>query len=249
MDAKRITKWLFKGYERTLVTLLNYIQSLIDKELAEHASMQRSSEILTSAIATLEKVIHRNLKSEFTNRFAAADVLRDQLQRAVIERVSSDKRCAYNATLVENAKKLDQIITQCGRSLKLSYFDQTEQLKALLDRFAEPSLAAAIDENGMRDLVDNLALAHQAFMDIWDQANQSDVDKEVLPHLRDAVIDAINAANDRLLKRLEIEAIDQGAPFTTVIERINKAIEKVENIQRARIAQNDTTDDPVPPGE
>lgn len=43
--------------------------------------------------------------------------------------------------------------------------------------------------------------------------------------------------------------IDEGAPFTTAIERIIKAIEKVENIQRARIAQNDRSDIPVEPGE
>jgi uncharacterized membrane protein YheB (UPF0754 family) len=249
MDAKRITKWLFKGYERTLATLVTYILSVIDKELAGQPSVQRAREMVASSLTTLEKAIHRIRKSEFTDRVAAADVYRDQLQRAVIERVSSDKRCTYNQKTVDNAEKLDQAIEQGGRALKPGYFDQAEQLKSLLGKFAEPSLAAAIDENGMRDLVDNLALAHQSFMEIWDQANQSDVDKEDIPSLRNAASDAINAVNGRLLKRLEIEAIDEGAPFTTAIERINKAVEKVETIQRARITQNDTSDEPVNPGE
>ena len=51
--------------------------------------------------------------------------------------------------------------------------------------------------------------------------------------------------NEKLFPRLKIEAEDNPGQYDELISTINGIIEKTENVQRARIARNDTTDEPV----
>ena len=141
-----------------------------------------------------------------------------------------------------------EILEENGKAMKLGYLDQSNQLETLFERFDAPDVTAKIEANGMQPLYDHLKSAQQSFRNVWTESVESAANKEEIPTLRDAANDLLDAVNKTLFKRLDIEAEDEGEPFTTAIAIINEAVQETERVQRARIARNETDDTPIEPG-
>jgi hypothetical protein len=182
-------------------------------------------------------------RNEFTMKAYAADENRDALYLALVLRLESDMLCYYNPSMQQSAKNLYEIIINNGRKLKRGASDESNQLANLFKKFDEH--VGSFPNNPLEDIYSNLKKAESEFLDFQDKIVESDLEKKDIPVMRVAVDNLIDQINEKLFTRLSMEAEDNPGQYDEAIALINGIIEKTESVQRARIARNDSTDEPV----
>jgi hypothetical protein len=179
-------------------------------------------------------------KSEFTKLIARADLLRDKFYRALVLRLESDRLCSFDTVIEQNGEKLYSIVVENGKVMETGYLGQSNQLECLKKR-VEPYMNL-IDQNGLRNIYDNLFKAKNQFQDAWSKSAEAISSKKDLPWASDVANDLIDTLNNDLFKRIDIAADDDGEPYVTAIKMINEAIEEAHTVQRARIVRNESED-------
>jgi hypothetical protein len=242
MKALLMVKSNFIKFERTLYATALGIIKIIDSKLGGEERITNSRAKAEEALKALNDALNRSRKSEYTELVAKADKDRDSLYRALVLRIESDSYITYDAKIQANAIKLDGILIENGKAMERSGADQTNQLESLFTRFDEQ--IEIIKENGIDVLYEHVKLSNDNYLKTATEGTEVSANSKEIPWLRDAADELINTVNGKLLKRIEMEADEQGEPFVTVLNMLNNHIEKVHKIQKARIARNETEDDP-----
>jgi hypothetical protein len=151
--------------------------------------------------------------------------------------------CTYNATISANAKKLYNELVENGKLLEKGYLDESNQLENLFRRYQ--ALASLISESGLQDLYDHLVAAQKKFQDTMNKSTESLSTKKDIPRLEKAFSELLFTLNEKMFSRINNGAEDSGEPYTKAVVLINEIIESTQRVQRARIARNDKTDEPV----
>ncbi len=241
--VRRITKSLFSKYWKTLASATSKVLTTVKTKSTPSEAIAKALQKSEEDLAVLNAAITRLRKNEFTSQAFAADKNRDSLYRALILRLESDMLCYYDPQVQQSAKKLYEIIVNNDRRLKLGADDESNQLANLFKKFDEH--VESFQNNTLESLYSNLKKAEDEFLDIQEKVVENFQDKKVIPTIRVAADNLIDQLNEKLIPRVNIEAEDNPGQYDEAINLINGIIEKTENVQRARIARNDTTDEPV----
>jgi hypothetical protein len=235
-----LIKQLFRGFDKTLAALVTRILGIVDSKLGGKEKISKAREKAGASLALLNETQVKARKSEFTKLIAQADLLRDKYYRALVLRLESDRLCSFDPVIEQNGEKLYSIVVENGKAMKSGYLDQSNQLENLKKRF-EPYMDL-IDQNGIRNIYDNLFKAQEQFQNAWSTSAEATSSKKDLPWASDAANDLIDTLNNDLFKRIDIAADDEGEPYVTAIKMINEAIDEAHTVQRARIARNESDD-------
>ncbi len=240
---KRITKRLFNKYCKTLASTASRVLSAVKAKSTPSEAIDKALQNCEEALTALNSAITRMRRNEFTMKAYAADENRDALYLALVLRLESDILCYYNPSMQQSAKNLYEIIINNGRKLKRGASDESNQLANLFKKFDEH--VGSFPNNPLEDIYSNLKKAESEFLDFQDKIVESDLEKKDIPVMRVAVDNLIDQINEKLFTRLSMEAEDNPGQYDEAIALINGIIEKTESVQRARIARNDSTDEPV----
>ncbi|NLL12564.1 MAG: hypothetical protein GX267_04090 [Fibrobacter sp.] len=240
---KRITKRLFNKYWKTLASTASRVLSAVKTKSTPSEAIDTNLQKCEEALSALNDAITRMRRNEFTMKACAADDNRDALYLALVLRLESDMLCYYNPSMQQSAKNLYEIIINNGRKLKRSATDESNQLANLFKKFDEH--VGSFPNNSLEDIYSNLKNAENEFLDFQEKIVENNLKKKDIPTMRVAVDNLIEQINEKLFARLGMEAEDNPGRYDEAISLINGIIEKTESIQRARIARNDSTDEPV----
>lgn len=240
---KRITKKIFNKYWKTLASTASRVLSAVKTKSTPSEALGKTLQKSEEALAVLNDAITKLRKNEYTIRLNAIDENRDALYRALVLRLESDMLCFYNPQIQQSAKELHEIIVNNGRILKIGDNDESNQLANLFKRFDERM--ESFQNNTLESIYSNLKKTESDFLDIQEKAVGNILDKKAIPNVKVAANNLVDQLNEKLISRLNIEAEDNPGQYDEAITLINGIIEKTENVQRARIARNDYTDDPV----
>ena len=240
---KKITKKFFNYYWKTLASMVSRVLSTVKTKSTPSEALGKNLEKSEEALAALNNAITRVRRNEFTIQANAADANRDALYRALALRLESDLLCYYNPQVQQSAKELYEIIVNIGRKPKSSNNDESNQLANLFKKFDER--LELFRNNSIEDIYNNLKIAESEFLDIQEKVIVKKKEKKIIPSVREAADNLIDQINEKLFSRLNMEAEDKPGQYDEAIALINGIIEKTENVQRARIARNDSTDEPV----
>jgi hypothetical protein len=238
-----IIKFLFKGYENTLAAMVARIIAVVESVLAGQPGLAPVLEKAKALLASLNDALGRNRKGAYTDALVIDDSERDNLYHAWVLRLESDMLCTYNVNISTNAKKLYSEMVENGKLLQKGYLDESNQLENLFRRYE--SLASIISESGLQDLYDHLVAAQKKFQDTMHKSTESFTNKKDIPRLEKAFSELLFTLNEKLFSRINNGAEDSGEPYTKAVVLINEVIESTQRVQRARIARNDKTDEPV----
>jgi hypothetical protein len=241
--VKRITKRVFLKYWKTLAAMSSRVLTVLKTKSTPSETLGKDLQKSEEALATLNDAITRLRRNEFTSQTNAADENRDTLYRALVLRLESDMLCYYDPQLQQSAKELYEIIVNNGRRLEFGANDESNQLANLFKMF--DGRVESFQNNTLENIYSNLKKAEDEFLDIQLKLVKEIKDKKAIPLIRVAANNLMDLINEKLFPRLKIEAEDNPGQYDELISTINGIIEKTENVQRARIARNDTTDEPV----
>lgn len=242
MDSVLILKTLFFKFERTLYALGLAILNIVDSKLGDQPSIENSRKKVEEALSTLNEALNRSRKSGYTEIVAQADRDRDSLYRSIVLRIESDMLNTSDTKIRDNAEKLHEILVENGKAMERSSSDQTNQLESLFVRFDKQ--LDIIKENGIDKMYDNVKFTHKRFLKLETESTEVSTNSKEIPWLRNAADNFVGVMNGKLLKRIEIEADEHGEPFITALNMINNTIDKAHKLQRARIARNESEDNP-----
>lgn len=240
---KKITKKLFSSYWKTLASMVSRMLTTVKTKSIPSEALGKNLEKSEVALAALNDAITRIRSNEFTIQANAADANRDTLYRALALRLESDMLCYYDPQVQQSAKDLYQILKNNGRALKKSDNDESNQLANLFKKFNERT--ESFQDNTIENIYSHLKKAESEFLDIQEKVITNYQDKKAIPNVRGAADNLVEQLNEKLIPRLAMEAEDNPGQYDEAITLINGIIEKTENVQRARIARNDSTDEPV----
>jgi glutamyl-tRNA reductase len=151
--------------------------------------------------------------------------------------------CYYDPQLQQTAKELYEIVENNGKALKRGADDESNQLANLFRKIDEK--VESFRNTSIESIYNNLKNAESEFLAIQKKLYANHLDKKSIPNVKDAANDLIDQFNERLIPRLNTEADENPGLYDKEIAMINLIIDKTEKVQRARIARNDTTDEPV----
>ena len=121
--------------------------------------------------------------------------------------------------------------------------DESNQLANLFRKIDEK--VESFRNTSIESIYNNLKNAESEFLAIQKKLYANHLDKKSIPNAKDAANDLIDQFNERLIPRLNTEADENPGLYDEEIAMINLIIDKTEKVQRARIARNDATDEPV----
>jgi hypothetical protein len=238
MKVIAIVKHLYHTFEETLSTLLtSTLAKVVVLVPNPPPSLQKVIDEAKSNTDILNKAIWRVRKNEMTEKLDKADFNRDMSFDALVKRVNSDLSRINRPEIAANARKIDTILMQVGKTKINSYPDQTAQIVQLLELLIKPENAALITANGITDLVDDLKLNQNEFDKLWNSRDPEIPQSEKIPELRVAR-NTVLGSFENLFKKLEVYADDTGEPYITVIGAVNQLISEAEKVQRSRVARS-----------
>jgi tetratricopeptide (TPR) repeat protein len=240
---RKITKKAFGKYWKTLASMTSRVLATVKTKSTPSEALGKAIQKSEEALAVLNNAITRVRRNDFTIQAHAADANRDVLYRALALRLESDMLCYYDPQVQQSAKDLYEIIVNIGRSLKPGDNDESNQLANLFKMFDKH--IESFQNNTIENIYSNLKKAEREFLDIQEKVITNFQDKKTIPNIRKAADNLIDQLNEKLIPRLTMEAEDNPGQYDEAINLINGIIEKTENVQRTRIARNDSTDEPV----
>jgi len=240
---KKITKVLFSKYWRTLASMASKVLDTVKGKPALAEAIGKTLQKSEDTCTTLNDAITKLRRNEFTIQLNEADGNRDTLYRAFVMRLESDMLCFYDPQLQQTAKELYEIVENNGKALKRGADDESNQLANLFRKIDEK--VESFRNTSIESIYNNLKNAESEFLAIQKKLYAYHLDKKSIPNAKDAANDLIDQFNERLIPRLNTEADENPGLYDEEIAMINLIIDKTEKVQRARIARNDATDEPV----
>lgn len=240
---KKITKVHFSRYWRTLASMASKVLDTVKGKPALSEAIGKTLQKSEDTFTNLNDAITKLRRNEFTIQLNEADENRDTLYRALVLRLESDMLCYYDPQVQQAAKELYEIVINNGKVLKRGADDESNQLANLFRKFDER--VESFRNTSIESIYNNLKNAESEFLAIQKKLYANHLDKKSIPNVKDAANDLIDQFNERLIPRLNTEAEENPGLYDEEIAMISHIIDKTEIVQRARIARNDITDEPV----
>lgn len=234
MVVSRIIRRLYRTYWEKLSALVTDIGAMIRKSLSDEQWVERVLPELDEKLDRFNKAIWKERGSELTQKINEQDSVRDSCYSSFAAHVEADLFRVSCPEVKENAEKLSAVLDRVGRKMPNAMQDQTACLNQLFELLDQPENTASINANGYQNVYSELKEAQSAFNTLWTSRIDEESTKEVIPTISEASNELLNFLENRVLKRLEIYADDQGEPYTSLISAINQAINDAETVQRSR---------------
>lgn len=208
-----------------------------------------SRSVLTSYgqhVATLGKIVARDLASAFTARRTEADTRRDQLTVGFAAKVRGSLYSFSEAEKAAAASLVALLDKRPASFQQLSFEENTTELDLLLADLESAATAPALATLGLAAWVAELRRANDAFRAIQLEAAQSVTESEDLPRL--TAIQPKIGEKLRLLLAITAHFNEQDvAPYPALMEQAYDRIVAVRAVARSRDAADEAEPDAPAP--
>lgn len=234
---------------RELLTLAQRVVEVVQRAFASVPFLMDQSERLKVDVEALSTAFQKSLGSEFTEKLAQMDSVRDTAYRSFLLYIEGIAAGTLKPDEAAAAASVLRIIDKHNRSLyRLGYASESASLYALVKELSEDDNPALLEKANAVDRYEELKLKMNAFEELY-QSKLSEESVKAFPETRKAAKD-IAYRLEGLLTAADLVSWDDPATFRQGADELEDAITYIMTPARARHTrrENSRDDDDEPEG-